>query len=151
MLGGADRGRAVARPDAASASRNVTADEGRRRCSTRCSPGIVPPATWCSASSARRHAPSAGTGVPYLDEHPFFAPQKRWVLANCGIIDPTSIDEYIARGGYSALAKALHDDDAGRGLRRGRAERPARPRRRRLPDGQEVEVRAAGRRASRST
>ncbi len=45
--------------------------------------------------------------VPYLDEHPFFAPQTRWVLANCGLIDPSQIDEYIARGGYRALVKAL--------------------------------------------
>jgi (2Fe-2S) ferredoxin len=40
----------------------------------------------------------------YLDEHPFFKLQTRWVLANCGIIDPTNIDEYIARGGYKAFA-----------------------------------------------
>ncbi len=46
-------------------------------------------------------------GVPYLDEHPFFAPQTRWVLANCGLIDPGSIDEYLARGGYQALARIL--------------------------------------------
>ncbi|MBK8164528.1 MAG: NADH-quinone oxidoreductase subunit NuoF [bacterium] len=46
-------------------------------------------------------------GVPYLDEHPFFAPQTRWVLANCGIIDPDSLDEYLARGGYRALSKVL--------------------------------------------
>ena len=45
--------------------------------------------------------------VPYMDEHPFFAPQKRWVLANCGVIDPGRIEEYIARGGYSAMAKSL--------------------------------------------
>ncbi|HPD29227.1 MAG TPA: NADH-ubiquinone oxidoreductase-F iron-sulfur binding region domain-containing protein [Phycisphaerae bacterium] len=45
--------------------------------------------------------------VPCLDEHPFFAPQMRWVLANCGIMDPSSIDEYIARGGYTALARML--------------------------------------------
>ena len=45
--------------------------------------------------------------VPYLDEHPFFAPQTRWVLANCGLIDPASIDEYIARGGYSAFTTAI--------------------------------------------
>ena len=45
--------------------------------------------------------------VPFLDEHPFFAPQTRWVLANCGIIDPSQIDEYIARGGYQALAEML--------------------------------------------
>jgi NADH:ubiquinone oxidoreductase subunit F (NADH-binding) len=31
----------------------------------------------------------------------------RWVLANSGIIDPGSIDEYIARGGYSSLESAL--------------------------------------------
>ena len=47
--------------------------------------------------------------VPYMDEHPFFAPQTRLVLDNCGIIDPSSIDEYIAVGGYRALAEALKD------------------------------------------
>ncbi|MFA6109053.1 MAG: NADH-ubiquinone oxidoreductase-F iron-sulfur binding region domain-containing protein, partial [Candidatus Latescibacterota bacterium] len=45
--------------------------------------------------------------VAFLDEHPFLALQRRWVLANSGIVDPTSIDEYIARGGYSALARTL--------------------------------------------
>ena len=45
--------------------------------------------------------------VPYLDEHPFFAPQTRWVLANCGLIDPSQMDEYIACGGYRALHKAI--------------------------------------------
>ncbi|HPS77074.1 MAG TPA: NADH-quinone oxidoreductase subunit NuoF [Thermoanaerobaculaceae bacterium] len=47
--------------------------------------------------------------LPYLDEHPFFAPQTRWVLTNCGIIDPTDMDEYLAWGGYRALAKVVHD------------------------------------------
>jgi NADH-quinone oxidoreductase subunit F len=47
------------------------------------------------------------TNLPYIDEHPFFAPQTRWVLANCGIIDPSSIEEYIARGGYRAFADAI--------------------------------------------
>jgi len=46
-------------------------------------------------------------GVPFVDEHPFFAPQTRWVLAKCGLIDPCSIEEYIAFGGYAALAKTL--------------------------------------------
>lgn len=46
--------------------------------------------------------------APYIDEHPFFAPQTRWVLANCGIIDPSSIDEYIAHGGYSAFVKSIY-------------------------------------------
>ncbi|MCX7850278.1 MAG: SLBB domain-containing protein [Thermus sp.] len=38
---------------------------------------------------------------------PFFARQKKVVLANCGQIDPERIEEYIAVGGYEALAKAL--------------------------------------------
>lgn len=37
----------------------------------------------------------------------FFAKQERIVLRNCGIIDPRSIDEYIARGGYQAIEKVL--------------------------------------------
>ena len=45
--------------------------------------------------------------IPYLHEHPFFAPQKRWVLKNCGLLDPTSIEEYMAYGGYQALARTL--------------------------------------------
>jgi len=45
--------------------------------------------------------------VPFMDEHPFMRMQRRVVLINSGLIDPGSIDEYIARGGYSALAKAL--------------------------------------------
>ena len=55
----------------------------------------------------REEGLSPWDGVPYLDEHPFFAPQTRWVLADCGIMDPSSIDEYIARGGYRALAETL--------------------------------------------
>ncbi len=42
-----------------------------------------------------------------LGEHPFLALQKRWVLANSGLVDFRSIDEYIARGGYSALHRTL--------------------------------------------
>jgi NADH:ubiquinone oxidoreductase subunit F (NADH-binding)/NAD-dependent dihydropyrimidine dehydrogenase PreA subunit/(2Fe-2S) ferredoxin len=45
--------------------------------------------------------------VRYLDEHPFFAQQTRWVLKNCGIINPLSIDEYIARGGYASFYKTI--------------------------------------------
>ncbi len=46
--------------------------------------------------------------IPFLDEHPFFKRQTRWVLKNCGIIDPNSIEEYMASGGYQGLARALH-------------------------------------------
>jgi NADH-quinone oxidoreductase subunit F len=37
----------------------------------------------------------------------FFARQKRIVLRNCGIIDPSSIEDYIARDGYQAIRKVL--------------------------------------------
>lgn len=37
----------------------------------------------------------------------FYRKQNRVVLKNCGVIDPENIDEYIATGGYKALAKVL--------------------------------------------
>ena len=46
-------------------------------------------------------------GIPFIDELNFFASQKRVVLSNCGCYDPENIDEYIARGGYSAYVKAI--------------------------------------------
>ncbi len=48
-------------------------------------------------------------GLDAASEDTFFAKQKRIVLRNCGIIDPDSIDEYIARGGYQAIQKVLRD------------------------------------------
>lgn len=46
-------------------------------------------------------------GLPFMDEHPFFKPQLRWVLGHCGKIDPSSIEEYIAHGGYCTLLNTL--------------------------------------------
>jgi NADH:ubiquinone oxidoreductase subunit F (NADH-binding)/Pyruvate/2-oxoacid:ferredoxin oxidoreductase delta subunit len=45
--------------------------------------------------------------VPFLDEHPFFKPQQRVLLKNCGIINPESIEEYIAHGGYKSYVKTI--------------------------------------------
>lgn len=45
--------------------------------------------------------------VPDVNEHPFFKPQVRIVLENCGIINPVSIEEYIARDGYRAYLNTL--------------------------------------------
>jgi NADH:ubiquinone oxidoreductase subunit F (NADH-binding)/(2Fe-2S) ferredoxin/NAD-dependent dihydropyrimidine dehydrogenase PreA subunit len=45
--------------------------------------------------------------IPLMKDIPFFAKQQLVALANRGLIDPQSIDEYIARGGYQALVKAL--------------------------------------------
>jgi len=46
--------------------------------------------------------------VQKFNDHPFFAPQMRLVLKNCGIIDPVDIKEYIARGGYKSFIKAIN-------------------------------------------
>ncbi len=40
-------------------------------------------------------------------EVPFYAKQQRIVFRNNGKIDPAEIEDYIAAGGYAALAKAL--------------------------------------------
>ncbi|MDX9922062.1 MAG: NADH-quinone oxidoreductase subunit NuoF [Syntrophales bacterium] len=47
--------------------------------------------------------------IPLMHDIPFFAHQKLRVLRNKGLIDPEVIDEYIARDGYSGMAKALSD------------------------------------------
>ena len=51
------------------------------------------------------------TGIPYAhpEDSPFYRKQRRLVLEHCGVIDPESIDEYIAAGGYEALGKALRE------------------------------------------
>jgi len=46
-------------------------------------------------------------GIPRLSEMLFFNCQKRRVLRNCGFIDPTNMNHYIANGGYRGLASAL--------------------------------------------
>ena len=45
--------------------------------------------------------------VTHEDEVPFYKRQMRLIIGNNGLIDPTSIDDYLAIGGYTALAKAL--------------------------------------------
>jgi formate dehydrogenase iron-sulfur subunit len=39
-------------------------------------------------------------------EHPFLASQHRRSFARCGIVDPASLDDYIAHGGGTGLARA---------------------------------------------
>ncbi|OJU23605.1 MULTISPECIES: NADH-ubiquinone oxidoreductase-F iron-sulfur binding region domain-containing protein [unclassified Sphingomonas] len=41
-----------------------------------------------------------------IEDHPFFAPQQRFTFARCGVIDPLSLDDYAAHGGWQALDKA---------------------------------------------
>jgi NADH-quinone oxidoreductase subunit F len=49
------------------------------------------------------------SGRPIEHEHavPFYKHQQRLVLNWNGDLDPSSIDEYIARGGYASLARVL--------------------------------------------
>jgi NADH-quinone oxidoreductase subunit F len=51
--------------------------------------------------------PTTGAKLTSSDDIPFYAKQMRIVLRHNGIIDPMSIDDYVAVGGYQALAKAL--------------------------------------------
>ena len=50
-----------------------------------------------------------GEVFPKQDEIPFYKKQTRVVLESCGHINASSIREYIALGGYSALEKCLFD------------------------------------------
>jgi NADH:ubiquinone oxidoreductase subunit F (NADH-binding)/Pyruvate/2-oxoacid:ferredoxin oxidoreductase delta subunit len=47
--------------------------------------------------------------VPFVDELPFFSGQKRLLLKDCGLIDPQSISEYIARGGYRTFVRVIRN------------------------------------------
>jgi len=49
------------------------------------------------------------TGEKIVHEHdvPFYKKQNRLVFGNNGLIDPTSIEDYLAVGGYSALGKSF--------------------------------------------
>lgn len=40
---------------------------------------------------------------------PFFNRQVKVALANAGLIDPEKLGDYLAQGGYSTLAKVLHE------------------------------------------
>jgi NADP-reducing hydrogenase subunit HndC len=51
--------------------------------------------------------PSTNEKIIHESEIPFYKNQKRLVFGSNGKIDPKSIDDYLALGGYSALAKAL--------------------------------------------
>ena len=48
-----------------------------------------------------------GQRVRSQGENPFYAPQHKLALRNIGKIEPASVDDYMAHGGYRALKKAL--------------------------------------------
>jgi NADH:ubiquinone oxidoreductase subunit F (NADH-binding)/(2Fe-2S) ferredoxin/NAD-dependent dihydropyrimidine dehydrogenase PreA subunit len=51
--------------------------------------------------------PATQEKIIHESEIPFYKYQERLVFGSNGSIDPKSIDDYLAIGGYSALAKAL--------------------------------------------
>lgn len=46
-------------------------------------------------------------GIKPFSQHPMIALQKRIVLRNCGVIDPSSFEHYLARGGYKGIERAF--------------------------------------------
>jgi NADH:ubiquinone oxidoreductase subunit F (NADH-binding)/(2Fe-2S) ferredoxin len=51
--------------------------------------------------------PATGARIACAHDIPFYRQQTRVALRNVGVIDPESIDEYLARGGYEAARSAL--------------------------------------------
>jgi len=53
------------------------------------------------------------TGQPHalargnIEEHPYFRTQQRLTFARVGLIDPISVEDYVAHGGYEGLRNAL--------------------------------------------
>jgi NADH-quinone oxidoreductase subunit F len=51
--------------------------------------------------------PQTGERIVHEYDVPFYHEQQRVLLKNNGIIDPNSIEDYVAVGGYQAVAKAF--------------------------------------------
>jgi NADH:ubiquinone oxidoreductase subunit F (NADH-binding)/(2Fe-2S) ferredoxin/Pyruvate/2-oxoacid:ferredoxin oxidoreductase delta subunit len=46
-------------------------------------------------------------GIPLIEDHPYFRKQVKYVLRNCGVIDPESIADYRVHGGFKGFERAL--------------------------------------------
>jgi NADH:ubiquinone oxidoreductase subunit F (NADH-binding)/(2Fe-2S) ferredoxin/Pyruvate/2-oxoacid:ferredoxin oxidoreductase delta subunit len=53
--------------------------------------------------------PATGEKIVHENEVPFYKKQMRLVFGMNGLIDPTSIEDYLAIDGYSAMAKSLSE------------------------------------------
>jgi len=56
-----------------------------------------------------RQIPEGIDGTPHYHQVPFYSKQLKVALRNCGFINPDQIEEYVARGGYFSLYKALFE------------------------------------------
>jgi NADP-reducing hydrogenase subunit HndC len=79
----------------------VTAEFARQIVEQASQKGTLPTEQRVPSIAALAH--EAGASVPPKDG----PKQYRIVLRNCGVIDPESLDEYLARGGYQALKKVI--------------------------------------------
>ena len=64
----------------------------------------------CKEFAFATFADSAFQGIGALKDHDWWRIQHRISLKNCGHIDPETINDYIATGGYSALEKVFYGD-----------------------------------------
>ena len=82
--------------------------------------------------------PLTGRKITYEHEVPFYQLQTRVVLDQNGLVDPTSISDYLALGGYGSLSKVLHHlapvEDEGRAGEREKRNRTDGGREHRQPD-----------------
>jgi NADH:ubiquinone oxidoreductase subunit F (NADH-binding)/(2Fe-2S) ferredoxin/ferredoxin len=51
--------------------------------------------------------PATNKSIPLYKDIPFYSQQHRLILRNCGEVNPEEIEDYLARGGYTALKKAI--------------------------------------------
>ena len=50
-----------------------------------------------------------GEAVPLQKDIPFYRHQHRLVLRNCGLVDPKSLEDALAKGAYASAARALSE------------------------------------------
>jgi NADH-quinone oxidoreductase subunit F len=51
--------------------------------------------------------PMSGQTYSKQDEIPFYKLQNRYVIGDCGVLNPEDISEYVARGGYESARRAF--------------------------------------------
>ena len=55
----------------------------------------------------RTTQPKGQENIPVLNELDSWKHQTKWVTRNCGIVDPESVEDYVALGGYQGLKRIL--------------------------------------------
>ena len=67
------------------------------------SPNDIPGLLDASLLSGSAHALRIGRP----EDHPWFANQQRLTFVRCGVVDPLSVEDYRAHGGFAGLERAL--------------------------------------------